>query len=186
MHCSSQSFRSLSHYEKCWVITHPFAALKVKKISKKCYAVYNRQDTKIQLDTFSNGGQLDAFRHSFFMAAYAQKVKAKKLRKLGIAHEKANYKQFLNSEFEEGEIPDSLSTVMDLKNNETGLNLGKAHKKETLDTLKKIVIMEIKNGNMVIMKRDKSGAYLDCNGYNISLREQPKQWQVPKCLVSSQ
>lgn len=185
IHCSSQSFKSLSRYEKCWAITHPFAALKVKKISKKCFAIYNQKDIKLQLDTFSNGGLLDAFRHSFFMAAYAQKVKVKKLRKLGIAHEKANYRQFLNSGLEDGEMPDSLSSVMDLRNNETGLGIGKTHQKDQLDTLEHIVITEIKNGSMLVMKRNKSGAYLDCNGDGIGLQDLSKQWQVPKCLIAS-
>ncbi|MGZ4100232.1 MAG: DUF6973 domain-containing protein, partial [Bacteroidia bacterium] len=108
-----------SKYEWCWAFSHPIAAIKVKHISKTCYAVYKHDLTiREQLDTFSNGGKLDAFRHVFFMAAFAQKVKTKKLRKLGIAHEKGNYQAFLHSKKEEGEIADSISTVMDLQNNE--------------------------------------------------------------------
>ena len=127
--------QKLSSYEKCWAIGHPFAAVKVKKISKRCYKIYNKITTNKQLDTFSNGGTLDAFRHAFFMAAFAQKIKVKKLNKLGIAHEKGNYKQFLKNEYENNELPDSIATVMDLKNNALGFIIAQKHKTESLDKI---------------------------------------------------
>src|SRR4051812_13665915 len=75
----------LSSYEVKWAAGHPFAALKVKKISKRCNAWYLSGNVKQQLDSFASGGQLDAYRHAFYMAAYAQKIKIKKIRKLGRA-----------------------------------------------------------------------------------------------------
>src|SRR5690606_27581918 len=140
------SIPKLSKYEKRWAIFHPFAAIKVNKISKKCFIIYKQQNIKTELDTFTNGGKLDAFRHAFFMAAYAQKVKVEKLRKLGKAHEKGNYRQFLKSQLEDGERPDSLSCEMDLLNNELGFVIGKSNKKLILEELKNAVISEIKNG----------------------------------------
>ena len=80
------------------------------------------------------------------MAAFAQKIKIKKLKKLGIAHEKGNYRQFKKYQNEEGERPDSLSNVMDLKNNDLGLKIGSENKKISLADLKELVINEIKNG----------------------------------------
>ena len=158
-------------YERCWAVTHPFAAFKVKKITKKCSALVCQIEPKNQLDNFTNGGKLDAYRHSFYMAAYAQKVKTRKLRKLGIAHEKTNYRQFLKSEKEEGELADSLSNVMDLFNNELGLKIGAENKKESLEHLSEIIIEEIKKGNALIVKRDSAGAYLDCDGRLIDLKK---------------
>lgn len=182
--CLSQ-FAQLSRYEKCWAIGHPVAAFKVKKITAQCYKIYKPSQLKSPLDSFSNGGKLDAFRHVFFMAAYAQKIKTKKLRKLGIAHEKANYRQFLHARQEEGEAPDSLGSVMDLKNNELGLLLGSPNKKINLNELKTLAISAINAGSAVIIKRNKTGNYVTCNGEIIDGKFFYNVWYVPKCLIAS-
>ncbi len=173
-----------SKYERWWALGHPFAAIKVKLISKKCYQIYNK-DLGGKLDNFSNGGKLDAFRHVFFMAAFSQKVKTKKLRKLGCAHEKANYKQFLKLKTEFNESPDSLSTIMDLQNNELAFKNAAETKKLSLPELEKYVIDKIKTGNAFIMKRKKNGTYLDCVNNVIDLNLFKGKWSVPKCLVRS-
>lgn len=179
------SIPKLSKYEKRWAIFHPFAAIKVNKISKKCFVIYKQPNIKTELDTFTNGGKLDAFRHAFFMAAYAQKVKVEKLRKLGKAHEKGNYRQFLKSQLEDGERPDSLSCEMDLLNNELGFVIGKSNKKLILEELKNAVISEIKNGKAFIIKRNVFGNYVDCNNQEIDIFWFSKSWFVPKCLIKS-
>lgn len=175
----------LSRYELCWSLLHPVAALKVKGITKRCYVIYNDPALKVQLDSFASGGRLDAFRHAFFMAAYAQRIKTKKLRKLGKAHEKGNYRQFLRSRQEEGEVPDSLSSVMDLQNNELGLRVGSEHQQTALADLKVIVISEIRNGNAVILKRNSAGHYVSCSGSELDLSQYRKVWAVPKCMIPS-
>lgn len=179
------SVPKLSKYEKRWAAFHPLAAIHVKKITNKCFAIYNQPNIKTELDNFANGGKLDAFRHVFFMAAYGQKIKTKKLRKLGEAHEKSNYRQFLKSQMEFGERPDSLACIMDLKNNELGFKLSLANKKLNLDELKNLVISEIKKGNAFIIKRNSLGHYVDCNNEEIDTNVFSKQWFVPKCLVPS-
>ena len=175
--------QKLSSYEKCWAIQHPFAAIKVKQISKNCFKMYTKIQLSKQLDTFSNGGTLDAFRHVFFMAAFAQKIKEKKLNKLGIAHEKGNYKQFLKNKLENGELPDSIATVMDLKNNALGFFIAQKHKTKSLEELAQVVIVAIKNGEALIVKRNKAGSYIDCNGNIIVFTT--KKWVTAKCLVAS-
>src|SRR4051812_7654223 len=85
LHCLCQT-ANVSVYETRWAILHPFAALKVHKINRQALVIYNQPFLKTELDHFSNGGKLDAFRHVFFMACFAQKIKIKKLRKLGQAH----------------------------------------------------------------------------------------------------
>jgi len=164
---------------------HPIAAIKVKKMYSKSYAIYNQPATKIALDNFNNGGKLDAFRHVFFMAVFSQKIKAKKIKKLGIAHEKGNYRQFKKHQNEEGEQPDSLSNVMDLKNNELGLIIGAENKKLPLDELKLKVIKEINAGKATIIKRNSNGHYVDCNNQLIDQKLYVNKWYVPKCLVLS-
>ncbi|MDP1800605.1 MAG: hypothetical protein Q8L81_04590 [Bacteroidota bacterium] len=170
--------------ELWWSVWHPFAALKVKKIHKKVSIVYNANNTKLLLDGYTTGGRLDAFRHAFFMAAFAQKIKIKKLRKLGIAHEKGNYRQFLKRQSENGELPDSLGSVMDLANNELGFKIGSENKKKTLEELKGEVIKEINNGKALVMKRA-NGSYVDCNNKIIDSLSYKGKWFVPKCLVPS-
>ena len=171
--------------EVVWATTHPIAALKLKKIYTKVFLIYKEPSVILALDNFNNGGKLDAFRHVFFMAAFAQKIKLKKLRKLGIAHEKGNYKQFLKHQNEEGELPDSLSGVMDLMNNELGFKIGLNNKKINLEELKLVVIKEINNGNAVIVKRNYNKLYVDCNNVVIDIKAYEKKWHVPKCLISS-
>jgi len=174
----------LSSSEFKWAIFHPVAALKVKKITKKCNAIFFAGNIKQELDSFSSGGLLDAYRHTFYMAAYAQKIRIKKIRKLGQAHEKANYRQFQKMQNEEGEIPDSLSSVMDLRNNELGFALGCNNRSLALPALKAKVIEEIKAGKAIVFKRNTAGNYVTCDDKPLK-RVSTKSWYVPKCLVPS-
>lgn len=172
--------------EWLWAAGHPFASFKVNKLSKECYKIYHTNNSiKAELDNFSNGGKLDAFRHAFFMAVFSQKIKVKKLRKLGKAHEKGNYKQFLRSKVEDGEVPDSLSSVMDFKNNELGFVTGSENKKLSLEELRVLVINKIKAGEAVIMQRKKNGIYLTCSEEIINNDEYKGKWSIPKCLIPS-
>lgn len=119
------------------------------------------------------------------MACFAQKVKASKIIKLGIAHEKSNYLLYQKKSFENGELPDSLSTVMDLLNNQTGIEIGLQQKKLNYEKLDFVVIEAIKNGKALIMKRNSSGSYLTCENQVIALNSYKGKWNTPKCLVKS-
>jgi hypothetical protein len=179
--CWQTKYKAISFQEFKWAIFHPIAAIKVKQITKKCNIYYYNPNLKVQLDSFESGGKLDAFRHIFYMTAYAQKIKIKKLRKLGIAHEKGNFKQYLKSRLENGELPDSISTVMDLNNNEIAFTLQNKHKNLSLIELQNIVIKLInKNGAFTIL-RNQFGEFVDCEGEKIILK---KKWNINKCLVN--
>jgi hypothetical protein len=181
----TKTFHNLSKYEKCWVIWHPFAAKKIKKHQTEMYAVYKEVKQQHLLDTFENGGKLDAFRHTFAMTYFSKFVKANKLRKLGKAHEKANHWQFLHHlPDEDGELSDSLSSVMDLKNNDIALSLAKEVKALSIEEIKQKIISLIKNGGVFIIKHNAQGKYVDCNGQVIPA-EKLKIWNIPKCLVKS-
>jgi hypothetical protein len=182
---ASHAQQGLSTDETFWAMSHPFAALKVKKISRHCDVIYNDRSLRSLLDTFPAGGKLDAFRHVFYMAAFAQKAGIRKIRKLGRAHEKGNYRQFLRGGKEEGERPDSLSSVMDLQNNDLGLAIGCNFKNLDLQQLKEFVIAEISKGKAVIMKRNSKAEYTDCSGEPLRIKEDDKKWNVAKCLVRS-
>jgi hypothetical protein len=181
----SQRIKERSAYEKKWAFLHPFAAFKVKKINKKCLPIYQEIKNTNALDKYKNGGKLDAFRHAFFMAAFAQKIKTKKLRQLGIAHEKGNHSNFLKGIVEDGEFADSLSCEMDLKNNELGFRIGHGNKKTELNKLADLVVAEIRKGEAVYFKRNYSGNYLTCEGEIINLESYKGKWYVPKCLITT-
>lgn len=177
-----RTFSSLGKYEKRWAAFHPIAALKLKKHQKEMFAAYDDVRAKGWLDKYENGGKLDAFRHIFAMAYFSKSVGVKKLRKLGKAREKDDYLKFLKGATENGEAPDSLSSVMDLRNNEIGFALGKLHKKIPLEYLKQKIADHINEGKAYIMKRDKEGNYLDCSGNVIPSTKIKGTWNLPKCL----
>jgi hypothetical protein len=164
---------------------HPFAALRIKKMSAQCAEIYNEHAKTCHPDCYPSGGQLDAFRHMFYMAAFATRVKPRKLRRLGELHEKSNYRQFTKSQYEEGEQPDSLSSVMDLRNNEAGFIIGHLNREKHLNEIARIVIEEIDKGGGWMMKRNSAGDYLDCDGRIVKTGVYRGSWFVPKCLVKT-
>jgi hypothetical protein len=180
---SALAIPKTSRYEFWWAFGHPFAALKVKHIYKKLKPFYNETELKLQLDNYSSGGKLDAFRHVFYMAAFAQKIKPKKVLKLGKAHEKTNYLQFKRNKNEEGALADSISGVMDLRNNEIGIKLGSENKKIGLDELKQKVLTLVKEEKAYYILIDSQGRFLDCNTHVIDLNLYKRKWFIPKCLL---
>jgi hypothetical protein len=175
----------IAREELRWAFFHPFAAVKIKFITKKCARSVDLQEIRSQLDSFSNGGKLDAFRHIYYMAAYAQKIRPRKIEKLGVAHEKSNYRQFKKGKLEDGELPDSLSSVMDLQNNKTGIKIGRENKNLVLRDLIPFVVTRIKNGDALILKRNSMGKFVSCDGKIVELPKTGKKWVLPKCLIAS-
>ena len=108
-----------------WVLFHPFKAKKAQIISEEAYRVADSIKNSPLLDGDASGGQVDAFRHAFWMASLRQKIGEKAARSLGISHEKENYKTHKKKKLEDGVIPDKISSTMDLFNNEIGLSLTK-------------------------------------------------------------
>src|ERR1700741_179042 len=184
---SCSRFSKLSKYEKRWALFHPFAALKVKQLSKTILSIYDEVKRSGQLDNYENGGKLDAFRHVFSTTCLCTKINPRKIKKLGEAHEKGNYRDFLKSRMEEGELPDSMGTVMDLKNNELGISIGQRLKgrKLSITEVKNEVINSIRQGNAFYLKRNSSGVYLDCLNRTIDLSAWRSKWGIPKCLIST-
>lgn len=175
----------ISKYEVCWAFFHPFAALKIKHHLPKAMEVYKTVKLSKTLDTFESGGKLDAFRHTYTMAYLGRMIKGKKLKKLGIAHEKGNKRQFVKAELEDNERPDSLACEMDLRNNEVGIQLGTANKKCSNEELKEIVIKNILSGNTWYLKRNSKGQYVNCAGEPIDFKLFMGKWSMPKCLIKT-
>ena len=181
----SKGFFKLSCPEKTWVFFHLFKAKGCYKLSNE--AVQKTQELKKDsiLDGDLNGGQLDAFRHAFWMARITQKYGWRTATSLGKAHEKGNYKDYKKHRTEDGALPDAQSSQMDFLNNDVGIELGKNNPDDTKEELILKVKELITSGKLFIIKKDKSGNFLKCNGEKISDAELNGKWETPKCVLPS-
>ena len=184
---TATSFRKLSRPEKCWVIAHPFIAKKAWHCTQRVRAVTDSIE-KAGVLADGNGGHLDAFRHAYWMASLVQEISPRKAMKLGKAHEKGNYLDWKKGKNEDaGSRADSMSCVMDLQNNESGIAIGKKFRCDTASakTLIREVLDSDANGNLVMLKKDESGNFYTCDGKPIDLTMYDKAWFIPKCLVKT-
>ena len=180
-----QKLKKVSKHEKRWAITHPFQVKRAHRISKQAQKTADSIRQISQLDQDANGGQVDAFRHAFWMSTLSQGIGYRSARKLGKAHEKTNYEQFKKGEKEDGGLPDAAASEMDLFNNEFGISLYKNNKKASRETYIELIIKAIQNGKLRVLYKDEKGTYLDCKGEKIKLNYKVKKWQNNKCLVPS-
>jgi hypothetical protein len=175
-------FKKLSCSEKRWVIFHPFVAKKALQLSLEARTVTAELKQQKLLKVTGNGDQLDAFRHTYWMARLAQEIHWRKAKRLGKAHEKGNYQQFKKGKLEDDVLPNKISSEMDLFNNEIGLNFGKSNKEKEL---KNEVIKLVKEGKCKILKTDADGNFLDENNKIIPIEEFKGKWENRKVLVDS-
>lgn len=180
-----QQFKRLSCAEKTWTVLHIFKAKKAYIVAKEAQHVTDSIAKTPLLDGDRSGGQVDAFRHAYWMARLHQEIGKRAARSLGIAHEKTNYQQYKNSLLEDGEAPDKISSDMDLFNNDVGLSFtlkGVPHPKDGL--IYKIV-NAILAGKLKVIKKDQKRNYLSCNGKHITQKELRGKWENNKCLMDS-
>ncbi|MEW6468918.1 MAG: hypothetical protein AB1458_08340 [Bacteroidota bacterium] len=171
------------------MIFHPFIAKKALRYTQQALHVCDSLKKDSLLDGDENGGQLDAFRHCYWMALLGQHIRPAKAYKLGLAHEKGNREQFEKGQLEEGALPDSMSSVMDVVNNQLGIQLALANRgsKAPLSNADLILFIQHKilKGEMRILLKDEQGRFLTCEGEPIDLSVYKGKWNVPKCLVKS-
>ncbi|WP_299047961.1 hypothetical protein [uncultured Polaribacter sp.] len=182
---SFKSFFELSPPKRTWVLFHPFKAKKSLAISKETNRVSDSIAKTNLLDGDKSGGQVDAFRHAYWMARLHQEIGEKAARSLGKAHEKENYLTFKKNKLEDGIVPDEISSKMDLHNNEQGLKLISRNSGLTRKALIYKIINTIKKGEMKIIKKDKKGNFLTCEGKRIAKSQLKGKWKNNKCLTSS-
>jgi hypothetical protein len=183
---SFSSFWKLSRPEKWWVIGHPFVAGKAFKITLEARAKSDSLVKNALLDADPYGGQIDAFRHTYWMARLSQNMKWCKAIKLGKAHEKANYLSFKKMKTdEEGLHSDSLSSVMDLFNNDVGSAIGCNFKSATQEEIYNYVIESLMAGKLKVIYKNMNRNPLDCDGKIIEDSLLFRKWNTPKCLVKS-
>jgi hypothetical protein len=180
-----EKFSQLNRPEKCWAFRHPFIVKKAWKITQEVLKVTDSIANVKTLDGDRNGGQVDAFRHSYWMATLAQNIGWRRALGLGRAHEKANYIDFKKHRIEEGTHPDKAGSDMDLYNNKVGAITGKENKNVAGKDLQILIIDAIKAGKMKIIKKDSLGNFLDMSGIIIPADSLPGKWESAKCLVNS-
>lgn len=178
-------FNELSAPKKWWVIFHPFKAKKTVRISNQVIKVADSIAKTKTLDGDRSGGQVDAFRHAFWMASLRIEIGKYAARSLGKAHEKENFQYFKENKLEDGIIPDKASMDMDLYNNDVGLSLVK--KKEDISKTVLIirVINAIREGKMKIIKKNNEKEFLTCEGEKIEKETLKRKWINAKCLIPS-
>ena len=177
-------FARISRPEKFWAITHPFVAKRAFKATIRSYIVTDSVKRDGMIGSDMSGGKIDAFKHAYWMACLSREVGRRKALKLGRAHEKGNKLQFKKYELEDKILPDSISSVMDLHNNEQGASAAK-DKNLTEEQLQKKIMEFLMQGKLVCIRKNKQGAYLTCNGELIDLHQWLGKWGIPKCIIPS-
>ncbi|WP_299618676.1 hypothetical protein [uncultured Tenacibaculum sp.] len=180
-----KKFKQLSSPKKWWVIFHPFKAKKALEISKEASRVSDSIRQTDLLDRDHAGGQVDAFRHAYWMARLRQEIGKPAARTLGKAHEKENYLMYKKRKLEEGIVPDQISSEMDLYNNDIGLTLTIKGCKTSKKGLIHKVANAIKKGKMKVIKKNKKGEFLTFDDKKIEPKSLQGKWKNNKCLVDS-
>lgn len=180
-----KDFSKLSSPEKWWVLFHPFKAKRAIIISKDAIHVSDSINKTNLLDKDKNGGQIDAFKHSYWLANLSQNIGQNAAIKLGKAHEKGNYKTYKKGKLEDGFLPDKPSSDMDLFNNRVGAKIGIENHSSSKEKIIEIIISEIKEGKMKTIKKNSNGNFLTCEGVIISKESLKGKWENNKCLISS-
>jgi hypothetical protein len=182
---AAASYFDLSGPEKFWVITHFLKAKKAFEITGEVLKTTDSVSKTGLLEPDLNGGQLDAFKHGFWMASLTRSIGKKAALKLGEAHEKGNYQDFKNRRKEDGMVPDKMASEMDLFNNRMGADLALDSPPESAGELVNIIADAIKSGRLKILKKDNRGNFLDCQGNVLSGEALSGKWETAKCLVDS-
>lgn len=180
-----QQFKKLSCAEKTWTILHVFKAKKAYLVAKEAQHVSDSIAKTPLLDGDKSGGQVDAFRHAYWMARLHQEIGKNAAKSLGKAHEKTNFQQYKNSSLEDGEAPDKIASEMDLYNNNIGLSFtqkGVAHPK---DGLIYTIVNAILAGKLKVIKKDQHRNYITCDEKILSKKELKGKWENNKCLMNS-
>ena len=186
--CSSRfstAYRSLSPPEKSWVFFHPFKAKKAYQISEEAQKVKDSVGRNSEVGLDNNGGNQDAFKHTYWMARLTQGIGRRAALSLGKAHEKGNYQTYLKGRKEDGVLPDKESTDMDLHNNAVGIEIGSILRKSTKNDVIIVVKDALDAGKLRILLKDAEGYFLDCKQKRIPLDSLKGKWNTSKCLVPS-
>jgi hypothetical protein len=178
-----KKFLKLKLPEKLWIIFHIFIAKRAWKITEEVQQIAVQMENDSDLDGDGNGGQVDAFRHSLWMASLSQQIQPRKAYLLGVAHEKGNKEDYKKYRNEDGTIPDAIACEMDLRNNKIGIAIGSKHKNVSQTQLIQIIKQAILDGKLWKIKKNREGDYIDWNGKVLTKEDYQGKWENEKCLV---
>ena len=172
--------------EKRWAVLHPFISKKTYILTIEVLQTADSLKVAETMDKDINGGQVDAFKHAYWMAVLVQHIKWRKAIKLGKAHEKGNYRSYKKYR-RKGmySTHDKIASEMDLHNNQIGVEIGLDLKNKELLSIQQAVIDSIQAGKMKIIKKNAAGQYLDCEGNVIPEETLIGEWENNKCLIPS-
>lgn len=169
--------------EKVWVLLHPFSANKARKITNRSLESLDSLKLKYSFGNTQSGSKFDATRHAYWMSLLAANIGDKRALWLGRAHEKKNKKDFERATKEDGLLPDSVAIEMDLFNNKIGAAYGDTCKKCSDSELLKAIILALEKGELLYIKQDDDGNFLDAENKIIPKSEWSGKWQNNRLLV---
>ena len=119
----------------------------------------------------SKGGKTDAYRHAMWQALNTQSIGEEMTRKWSDAHEYSTPRDELETHL-----------VMDIHNNDIGIEIGKLYPDASPEQLDKIIKQSIDNGNMIIIEKDPKGKEIlkKSNGEDIDKSEIRNQKTINK------
>ena len=180
-----ESYKKLSTPEQQWVKRHPLAAFRTHKIADTVKTEANARLKDADLDGDLNGGMVDAFKHTLWMALTAQKIGYDKALKLGQAHEDGNYLEYVADPKRAKTPQDSIASRMDMLNNIVGARIGADNPDASYNAIVAIVRRHILNGECWKLRKKDKNTYLDANGNVIDIHKYDNNWVIPKVLVKS-
>lgn len=182
----TSTIKKVSRPEICWAIWHPFKVRIAQQITAQTLNITDSIKNSNTLDGDILGGQLDAFKHSLWMASLSKKMHWRKAWKLGKAHEKGNYLSYKKGKRKgKKKLPDKLSSDMDFYNNRKGIEIGLAYKTSIQNEIIQIILDSIQAGKFMIIKKNQKGQFLDINDQIILTDTLEEKWETQKTLVPS-
>ena len=180
-----ESYHKLSVPEQKWVKRHPWAAFITHKIADTVKVEAQRRLKDSDLDGDLNGGMVDAFKHTLWMALTAQKIGYDKALKLGQAHEDGNYLEYEADPTRKKTPQDSIASRMDMLNNIVGARIGADNPDATFNASVAIVRRHVVEGKCWKIRKKGKNTYLDADGKTINIHAYDSCWVIPKVLIPS-
>lgn len=179
-----KQFWKLPFAEKRWVAFHMFKAKKAQQISNNVKLVVDSMKQANTLDGDPYGGQLDAFRHAYWMMKLAGEIGPGAAYRLGKAHERGNKQRLRKGNYSKDNPPDRASREMDLYNNKTAIATYRNTKQDWSDSgIRRKVMIDIGKGLYKVVRKNDAGQSLDEHGFVIL--EWQGRWENGRVTVPS-
>lgn len=180
-----KSYRKLTKPERHWVLWHPVAAFRTHTLADTAKREAIRRLKDPDLDGDINGGMVDAFKHTLWMALNAQRISPSKALSLGEAHEESAKLEFLADPSRKTVGQDSIASRMDILNNIVGVDIGSHNPKASYTEIVSLVKQAVVDGRCWKIKKVGHHKYLDDSNEVINIHDYDGKWNIPKVLVPS-